>query len=226
MTHLLTYVGRQTSRSDGEARRVIILEATLRLIVKEGIRGVRHRAVAKEANVPLASTTYYFKNIKVLISDSLTYFAEKTLWMNRELENRSFELINYLSEQEGTRDEEHLLTYLSQFICEHIREQVSRSDDRILEMAFHEEALRNSQLADAICTLDDSFLTTIKHFFEQLGSSTSLADAYQVLGLIKLLEYQYVMRGNIIEDKIQFEHIVNASVSKIIGISDLSCRES
>ncbi|MEC4724781.1 TetR family transcriptional regulator [Shewanella sp. D64] len=226
MTHLLTYVGRQTSRSDGEARRVIILEATLRLIVKEGIRGVRHRAVAKEANVPLASTTYYFKNIKVLISDSLTYFAEKTLWMNRELENSSFELINYLSEQEGTRDEEHLLTYLTQFICEHIREQVRHSDDRILEMAFHEEALRNSQLADAISTLDDSFLATIKQFFEQLGSSTSLADAYQVLGLIKLLEYQYVMRGNIIEDKIQFEHIVNASVSKIIGISDLTCMES
>lgn len=217
MTHLLTYVGRQTIRSDGEARRVIILEATLRLIVKEGIRGVRHRAVAKEANVPLASTTYYFKDIKVLISDSLTYFAEKTLWMNKVLENRSFELINYLSEQESTRDDEHLQNYLTEFICEHIREQVRHCDDRILEMAFHEEAMRSRQLADAIITLDDSFLATIKLFFEKLNSSTPLADSYLVLGLIKLLEYQYVMRGNIDEDKIQFEHIVNSSVRKIIG---------
>ncbi|GGI97925.1 TetR family transcriptional regulator [Shewanella hanedai] len=216
MTHLLTYVGRQTSRSDGEARRVIILEATLRLIVKEGIRGVRHRAVAKEANVPLASTTYYFKDIKVLISDSLTYFAEKTLWMNKVLESRSFELINYLSKQGNNRDEQ-LQIHLTQFICEHIREQVRHSDDRILEMAFHEEALRSRQLADAIITLDDSFLATIKLFFEKLNSSTPLADAYQVLGLIKLLEYQYVMRGNIDKDKSQFEHIVNSSVRKIIG---------
>ncbi|WP_414819992.1 TetR/AcrR family transcriptional regulator, partial [Shewanella colwelliana] len=55
----LSYVGRTTHRVDGEARRIAILEATLRLIVKEGIRGVRHRAVASEADVPLASTTYY-----------------------------------------------------------------------------------------------------------------------------------------------------------------------
>ena len=217
MNHLLTYVGRQTSRSDGEARRIIILEATLRLIVKEGIRGVRHRAVAKEANVPLASTTYYFKDIKVLINDSLTYFAEKTLWMNKVLENRSFELLNYLSEQEESRDDEHLQNYLTEFICEHIREQVRHSDDRILEMAFHEEALRSRQLANAIITLDDSFLATIKIFFEKLSSSNPLADAYQVLGLIKLLEYQYVMRGNIDDDKIQFEHIVNSSVRTIIA---------
>jgi AcrR family transcriptional regulator len=220
MIHLLTYIGRQTSRSDGEARRVIILEATLRLIVKEGIRGVRHRAVAKEANVPLASTTYYFKDIKVLINDSLTYFAEKTLWMNKVLESRSFELIHDRSELGSHRDDEQLQTHLSQFICEHIREQVKRSDDRILEMAFHEEALRSPQLADAISTLDDSFLATIKFFFDKLGSDTSLADAYQLLGLIKLLEYQYVVRGNIIEDKIQFENIVNSSVRKIIGIRE------
>lgn len=221
MSHPLSYIGRQTSRSDGEARRVTILEATLRLIVKEGIRGVRHRAVAKEAGVPLASTTYYFKDIKVLISDSLTYFAEKTLWMNKALEARSFELINFLGEDGKSRDDEHLVKYLTQFICEHIREQVKHSDDRILEMAFHEEALRNRQLAGAIKTLDDSFLATITLFFQKLESETCLADAYQVLGLIKLLEYQYVMRGNIDEDKAQFESIVNASVRKIIGHREL-----
>ncbi|MCL1064059.1 TetR family transcriptional regulator [Shewanella benthica] len=225
MTYPLTYVGRQTSRSDGEARRLIILEATLRLIVREGIRGVRHRAVAKEADVPLASTTYYFKDIKDLISDSLTYFAEKTLWMNRELEARSFELLKQLSSASQGADEdalnpreytELLVSNLTQFICTHIREQVSCRDDRILEVAFHEEALRNKQLASAIKRLDESLLSTIQGFFAQLASSNSLADAYQILGLIKLLEYQSIVRDDNGESGPEFETIISSTVRNII----------
>ena len=225
MTHQLTYVGRQTSRSDGEARRLVILEATLRLIVREGIRGVRHRAVAKEADVPLASTTYYFKDIKDLISDSLTYFAEKTLWMNKKLETRSFELLKQFSSASLGADEdaykasestEVLVSKLTQFICTHIREQVSCRDDRILEVAFHEEALRNKQLASAIKQLDESLLATIQGFFEQLGSCSSLADAYQILGLIKLLEYQSIVRDDNSESGPEFEKIISSTIRNII----------
>ncbi|BAJ01617.1 transcriptional regulator, TetR family [Shewanella violacea DSS12] len=225
MTHQLTYVGRQTSRSDGEARRLVILEATLRLIVREGIRGVRHRAVAKEADVPLASTTYYFKDIKDLISDSLTYFAEKTLWMNKELEIRSFELLKQLSsvrlgagegDYKASDDTELLVSKLTLFISAHIREQVSRRDDRILEVAFHEEALRNKQLASAIKRLDESLLSTVQGFFQQLDSSNSLADAYQIIGLIKLLEYQSIVRDDKGEPGPDFEKIFSVTIRNII----------
>lgn len=217
MTHPLTYVGRQTSRSDGEARRLVILEATLRLIVREGIRGVRHRAVAKEADVPLASTTYYFKDIKDLISDSLTFFAEKTLWMNEELESRSFEL---LKEIDGlAKEDKHselLVSNLAQFISEHIREQISHRDNRILEAAFHEEALRNTQLADAIKRLDDSFLSTIGRFFELLGSTNSNADAHQLLALIKYLEYKYVLIDCDEADDTELEEVVVSTLHNIV----------
>ncbi|WP_299788599.1 TetR/AcrR family transcriptional regulator [uncultured Shewanella sp.] len=217
MTHPLTYVGRQTSRSDGEARRLVILEATLRLIVREGIRGVRHRAVAKEADVPLASTTYYFKDIKDLISDSLTFFAEKTLWMNEELENRSFEL---LKELDGlAKEDKHselLISNLAQFISEHIREQISHRDNRILEAAFHEEALRSPQLADAIKRLDDSFLSTIARFFELLGSTNAMADAHQLLALIRYLEYKYVLIERSEGDDTQLEQIVASTLHNIV----------
>lgn len=222
MTYPLTYVGRQTSRRDGEARRIVILEATLSLIIRDGIRGVRHRAVAKEANVPLASTTYYFKDIKVLISDALTYFAEKTLWMNKALETRSFELLEQLSQSAasesctGEASITLLVNNLSDFICAHIEEQVSHRDDRVLEVAFHEEALRNSQLAKAIKQLDESFLTTIQGFFDQLGSENSLADAYQILGLIKLLEYQSIIRDETSESSFDFEVIIRSTITNII----------
>jgi len=73
----VNYLGRQLTRSDGKKKRDKILEATLSIIVREGIRGVRHRAVAKEADVSLSSTTYYFKDIHDLITDAFMYFASQ-----------------------------------------------------------------------------------------------------------------------------------------------------
>ncbi|MCL1147637.1 TetR/AcrR family transcriptional regulator [Shewanella marinintestina] len=218
MLEALTYVGRQSNRSDGQARRIEILEATLRLIVKEGIRGVRHRAVASEASVPLSSTTYYFDDIKDLISDSLTYFAEKTLWMNKALEQKSYGLVEQvLLEKQSANSlqvKDFITSQLSQFICEHIKAQLAHKDDRILEAAFHEEALRNPQLAAAIRALDNSFISSIDNFFRALGSHSANADAHQVLAIIKFLEYLYLIRGEINETEV-FD-IISTTVGHIV----------
>jgi DNA-binding transcriptional regulator YbjK len=48
------------STTRGEARRTAIVDAALRLVARGGPRAVTHRAVAAEADVPLAATTYYF----------------------------------------------------------------------------------------------------------------------------------------------------------------------
>ena len=52
-------------------RRGKILEATLRVIGESGVNGVTHRAVAQEADVALASTTYYFDSKDALVEEAL-----------------------------------------------------------------------------------------------------------------------------------------------------------
>jgi DNA-binding transcriptional regulator YbjK len=52
-------------------RRGAILEATIRIVTSEGLGAVTHRAVAKEAGVPLAATTYYFRSKDELIGEAL-----------------------------------------------------------------------------------------------------------------------------------------------------------
>lgn len=210
----LSYVGRTTHRVDGEARRIAILEATLRLIVKEGIRGVRHRAVASEADVPLASTTYYFKDIKDLINDALTYFAEKTLWMNNALEEKSFQLLQALADSEQPIASQAFTANLAQFLCDHVEEQVSHRDDRVLEFAFHEEALRNPELAKAIRALDDGFIATIENFFIQLGRDSAMSDAHQLLAVIRWVEYQSVVKGEFNRAKV--DGIIGATIQNIL----------
>lgn len=67
--------GEPTRQARGERRRAAILEAALRVIAREGVSAVTHRAVAAEADVPLSSTTYYFESLDELLEDALLRFV-------------------------------------------------------------------------------------------------------------------------------------------------------
>jgi DNA-binding transcriptional regulator YbjK len=48
----------------GETRKLALLDAAVRVIAREGAGNLTHRAVASEAKVSLASTTYHFPSIE------------------------------------------------------------------------------------------------------------------------------------------------------------------
>src|SRR2546423_6510540 len=54
-------------RAGGAASRQAIVEAAGRVVVADGLAAVTHRAVAREAGVPLARTTYHFPTIESLL---------------------------------------------------------------------------------------------------------------------------------------------------------------
>ena len=55
----------------GEARRNALQDAVIRVLESGGPGAVTHRAVATEAGVPLAATTYYFASIDDLLESAL-----------------------------------------------------------------------------------------------------------------------------------------------------------
>jgi DNA-binding transcriptional regulator YbjK len=64
--------GRLGDRENGVSdRRRRIVEATLAVIGRGGVDAVTHRAVAAEAGVPLAATTYYFGSKTELVQEAL-----------------------------------------------------------------------------------------------------------------------------------------------------------
>lgn len=66
---------RERPRPDGHGRREELLDATLRVIAREGPAGASHRAVAAEAGVPLGSTTYYFGSRDEMLTEALRHAA-------------------------------------------------------------------------------------------------------------------------------------------------------
>ena len=57
----------------------MILEATLRVIARRGADGATHRAVAAEAGVPLASTTYHFTSKDALVHEALELAIDRSI---------------------------------------------------------------------------------------------------------------------------------------------------
>lgn len=58
-------------------RRDLLLEAAIRVISDQGMRGLTHRAVEAEAGVPHGSTTYYFGTRHELLTALMAYMSER-----------------------------------------------------------------------------------------------------------------------------------------------------
>lgn len=64
-------------KTDNIDRRDLLLEAAIRVISEQGMRGLTHRAVEAEAGVPHGSTTYYFGTRHELLTALMAYMAER-----------------------------------------------------------------------------------------------------------------------------------------------------
>jgi TetR/AcrR family transcriptional regulator, regulator of biofilm formation and stress response len=68
-------MGRTVRRAPAAAIRTAIIEATIRLIGRDGVDGVTHRAVAHDAGVSLSSTTYHFASKDEIVDEALRRVA-------------------------------------------------------------------------------------------------------------------------------------------------------
>ncbi|MBS4727630.1 TetR family transcriptional regulator [Mycobacterium sp. SM1] len=59
----------------GERRRYALVSAAAELLREGGLDAVRHRAVARRAGLPLASTTYYFSSLDDLITRAVEHIG-------------------------------------------------------------------------------------------------------------------------------------------------------
>lgn len=71
------------STPKGERRRAALVDAGAQLLVEGGFDAVRHRAVADRAELPLASTTYYFKSLDDLVTAVVEHHARQELERGR-----------------------------------------------------------------------------------------------------------------------------------------------
>ncbi|MCT2589522.1 TetR family transcriptional regulator [Streptomyces sp. N2-109] len=71
-------------RLKGERRRQELIEATLRVVAREGVTGVSHRAVSREAGLSPTAAAYHFDSIDDLLTAALTSCMDESARVMRE----------------------------------------------------------------------------------------------------------------------------------------------
>ena len=111
----------------GERRRGALVSAAAELLSEGGFEAVRHRAVARRAGLPLASTTYYFSSLDELIAAAVEYIgmAEAAQMRSRVsalsrrrrgAESTADVLVDLLLDDPGSADTEQLISRYERYI--------------------------------------------------------------------------------------------------------------
>lgn len=188
------YQGRKTARQSSEQRRIAILQAALRVLVRDGVRGVRHRAVAAEAGVPLSATTYYFKDIHDLLADALTFFASdmvqtfvEPFWSRANEWLRSFPREMLEDPAKVAELVERMADMGSQYILTRVRDH---REQLLLEHAFWYAALTDERMHGIALQHGRRLLQSLTGVLEYAGAAEVELAAKSILMTVRGLEYE------------------------------------
>lgn len=199
----ILYQGRKTSRQGSEQRRKAILQATLRVLVKDGVRGVRHRAVAKEAEVPLSATTYYFKDIHDLLADAFTFYAQENLdtlvvpfWDSAQ----KWVQANYAeprNQQERQVMLVSIIDHMGDAGADYILRRISTHRERILiEQAFRYAALQDERLHTMAVQHGKRLSQAMTEMLRAAHVAEPQLAASSIIDTVRRLEYEWVMTSS------------------------------
>tara|TARA_R110001599_G_scaffold351822_1_gene584692 strand:- start:20500 stop:21213 length:714 start_codon:yes stop_codon:yes gene_type:complete len=130
-------------REKGEQTRRKILNATLKVICRDGIRAVTHRSVAAEAGVHLSLTTYYFTDIEQMMKEAFQQFCEAS---QPDLENAleaAYEYLDSFTRGELRKREtrEKICHDMAIMTGRHVYNQIVHNPERLaLEQILFNEA--------------------------------------------------------------------------------------
>lgn len=184
------------SRKRGEQTRHEILDAALRVIARNGVRGVSHRAVAQEAKVNLSLTTYYFVNLTELIASAFRRFLHGHYPEMHEGFEQAFRYIDKLGPDalDDVEARRRLRDYLQKRICRYVEEKITRYPEAMAaEHHFFFEVLHDEGLIELAAEHRRRLTEPFVALCARLGSRQPEVDADLLLGTILRLEYEQLV---------------------------------
>lgn len=216
------YRGRRARRIGSEHRRRAILEATLRIIIRDGIRAVRHRAVAQEAGVPLSATTYYFKDIHELIADTFTLFVENA--QTQVIDPVWIQIYQFTAQYSGDalKDEKERAEFLAgmaKLAANFVEAQLQQHREHLLaEQAFMQAAILDEHLRDQAENFRQKIREGLMAFCTMVGTIDPPMDAELIHEAFLQLEYEHLIRKDQAFDRDRAERVLAHRFRLVFGV--------
>ena len=166
----------------GERRRYALVSAAADLLCEGGFDAVRHRAVARRAGLPLASTTYYFSSLDDLIAKAVEHVGSRELEMlnfrvaglsrrRRGAESTADVLVDLLvGEGPGSRESEELISRYERYIAcarqpglrDVQRRMMQQRADAVVEVVERSgRAVRDELVTALVCAVDGAVVASL-----------------------------------------------------------------
>jgi TetR/AcrR family transcriptional regulator, regulator of biofilm formation and stress response len=155
-----------------EERRRRILDATVQIIGREGPGAVTHRAVAAEAGVPLAATTYYFASKAALLDEALAVSVESDL---AELEVLARSMAQSPVSVEG------FARSIGRFLVAQLRH---RRTTVVAQYELTLEAARDAELGVAARASAQAYVELFREMLAKIGAADPAGDARLLVALL------------------------------------------
>lgn len=121
----------------------ILADAAIRVIAKEGLRALTHRAVDREASLPQGSTSYYASTRTALLEMIAARLAERSLADTQAL----FDVWGATEPASGREDR---LTQLASMLTDFVTALVARPDDARARYTLVMDSLGSDPLSGAL----------------------------------------------------------------------------
>ena len=207
---------RRGTRTRGGQTRQKILDATLRVIAREGVRGTTHRAIASEAGVQLSLTTYYFKDLNELISLAFQSFTDGDYGALAEQWQKAFRYLDQFSPDDFADSDTRgrIIDYCTKRIVDHVRYGLTEHPEGLaVEHHFFFEGINDPQLQELSKLHRRRLLRPVISFCEYFNTTDPETDANLLFGTITRLEYEALTSA---PDNVDYKSIRN-EIRRLIG---------
>lgn len=166
----------------GERRRYALVSAAADLLCEGGFDAVRHRAVARRAGLPLASTTYYFSSLDDLIAKAVEHVGSRESEKlnlrvaglsrrKRGAESTADVLVDLLvGDGPGSSDSEELISRYERYIAcarqpalrDVQRQMMKKRADAVVEVVERSgRAVREELVTALVCAVDGAVVASL-----------------------------------------------------------------
>lgn len=189
---------KKVSRTDGKASKEAILDATLLIIIRDGMRNVKYKTVAEVAGVAISAPAYYFRDIPALIKEAYQhYFSRYKIEMNEIRSVGSKALNQFDKNLLGNKDtlEVFIDSYTEILLTVIASDHKDSATFMLLDRIFRNETLQNSAMYPALKRQDRLDLESIEDVFKTLGTQNPEEDAVHLMSLMGYLSEKLLHEG-------------------------------
>ena len=208
-------------RSKGEKTREAILDGALRVIARDGLRSVTHRAVAAEAGVQLSLTTYYFKDIESLMEQAFELFCSRARPNNEQIWVELFDYLDHYSQADlrknAVREKicQDLAAKATDIVLKGIREN---PEGLAVEQVFFSRVPQASGLRAMAAEHRRTLLNPLIELCRRFNREDPEVDAALILDTLTRLEYEALVTDTDSIDRDHIQRLLRRQIGWALGL--------